>query len=415
MSSGSSQTDANTMLTSLTGIDRHIEKKIQDLSSKRTQTKPKKGRDEKVFNATLKTRLFKLNSFTTNRKRKQIMEDSNEASEDEYEFLYSSEEEEDDEEGETHQDIKSTSTDGIGLGLLKNDNNTKLNSEITSTGIQMIKAQNLFPIMQQKIQDVSEVLGLNISIVYPLLHKYKWNKELLLEAFMEDPEAVTKKVGVYSRYQDTGKRKALKISEGSLTCPICFDIFKSEEMIAMPCSHSFCKDCWRGYLTSKIGDGPSCTGSFCPAVGCHELVTEVEVQSAVPDLLEIYRSYQLRNFVDMDRSSRWCMGTDCEHIAVVQNHADIDEKLVAICKPCDISFCMKCGEEPHAPINCCALKDWNALCKSESANVQWIISKTKPCPKCGSRIEKNQGCNHMRCLKCQHGFCWVCKYFPELS
>jgi ariadne-1 len=273
----------------------------------------------------------------------------------------------------------------------------------------MIKAQDLFPIMQQKLEDVSEVLSLHISIVYHLLHAYKWNKENLLEeAFMEDFEAVTKKVGVYNRNQDNGKRKALKISEASLTCPICFDIFKSEEMIAMPCSHSFCKDCWRGYLTSKIGDGPSCTLSFCPAVGCHELVTEIEVQSAVPDLLEKYRSYQLRNFVDFDQCSRWCIGTDCEHIAVMQNHADVDEKLVAICEPCNISFCMKCGEEPHAPINCCALKDWNALCKSESANVQWIISKTKPCPKCGSRIEKNQGCNHMRCLKCQHGFCWVC-------
>ena len=32
----------------------------------------------------------------------------------------------------------------------------------------------------------------------------------------------------------------------------------------------------------------------------------------------------------------------------------------------------------------------------------------KPCPACGEYIEKNGGCNHMRCVKCDSHFCWVC-------
>lgn len=30
------------------------------------------------------------------------------------------------------------------------------------------------------------------------------------------------------------------------------------------------------------------------------------------------------------------------------------------------------------------------------------------CPKCHIPIEKNDGCNHMTCIKCNHRWCWSC-------
>lgn len=39
---------------------------------------------------------------------------------------------------------------------------------------------------------------------------------------------------------------------------------------------------------------------------------------------------------------------------------------------------------------------------------QWVRHHTQPCPGCGSRIQKNGGCNHMSCSVCRQQFCWVC-------
>lgn len=39
---------------------------------------------------------------------------------------------------------------------------------------------------------------------------------------------------------------------------------------------------------------------------------------------------------------------------------------------------------------------------------RWIDGHTKTCPKCHAHIEKNEGCDHMTCLKCKHEFCWIC-------
>lgn len=40
----------------------------------------------------------------------------------------------------------------------------------------------------------------------------------------------------------------------------------------------------------------------------------------------------------------------------------------------------------------------------------WKSRNTRPCPSCGARIRKNQGCPHVTCraATCHHEFCWFC-------
>lgn len=77
------------------------------------------------------------------------------------------------------------------------------------------------------------------------------------------------------------------------------------------------------------------------------------------------------------------------------------------------SFCFLCDGEDHRPTSCKDIQKWLEKNSSESANANWLLVNTKPCPACRVHIEKNQGCNHMTCRSCRHEFCWLC--FHEWS
>eukprot|EP00957_Ditylum_brightwellii_P192000 14616668-Ditylum_brightwellii.AAC.1 len=52
--------------------------------------------------------------------------------------------------------------------------------------------------------------------------------------------------------------------------------FAPEDMIAMPCGHEYCRDCWRGFINNMLKEGTECLNYTCPRVGCNEKVTEEE-------------------------------------------------------------------------------------------------------------------------------------------
>ena len=39
-----------------------------------------------------------------------------------------------------------------------------------------------------------------------------------------------------------------------------------------------------------------------------------------------------------------------------------------------------------------------------AANCLWLVTNSKSCPNCKSPIQKNEGCNHMKCSKVSNKF-----------
>ena len=297
----------------------------------------------------------------------------------------------------------------------------------------MLAGTDLLPLMQRRLREVTEVLDLPPSAAGPLMRECGWAKERLFERYWSDQDRILAECGVRARAgagqrkgnQEDGPASASSSSAAAAgsnpnearpplgECEICYDDegFPPHRMFAMACGHSFCRGCWGGFLEVALTNGPACIRQTCPAAGCSELVTEEEyAELAPPDHLARFRSYQLRNFVESNPMTRWCPGPGCERVAVGSGRMDGTESggLVAECSDCDLSFCLRCGEEPHAPVGCRDLGKWNEKCKNESETANWILANTKPCPACKRPIEKSSGCMHMTCAQCKYDFCWMC-------
>ena len=71
------------------------------------------------------------------------------------------------------------------------------------------------------------------------------------------------------------------------------------------------------------------------------------------------------------------------------------------CGTCQKSFCADCHLEKNGT------RDEDHICNEDAkATASMIQTETRPCPKCGIRISKIDGCDQMWCTSCQTTFSW---------
>ncbi|GMH65429.1 hypothetical protein TL16_g04196 [Triparma laevis f. inornata] len=233
----------------------------------------------------------------------------------------------------------------------------------------LVPSSSLKSEMQTILSEIIEMLSIPEEAAGALMRSFKWNKEKLIASYFDDPERTLEKAGVLKRVRAiedrmesapntprTPKRSSPRATtrstskicppaeeskgEGAfLTCKICCDDeLTLPEMFSMPCSHNFCTDCWRGFLSNKISEGPACVYSLCPEAGCTEIVSGEEVKSMCPDKMSEWEKYELRSFVDLNKNTRWCPGTDCTMVAITKTGSG------EVYCGCGTGFCVKCGE-----------------------------------------------------------------------
>lgn len=298
---------------------------------------------------------------------------------------------------------------------------------------------------------------------YPLLYFFQWSQEKLTDRFWANSEKLLEEAGISQwkkgsevstlgtlsnaagsqegsevsgqQSEHAGLNVALGLPVGysgiamscgteQVTCRICFVDVEAKDSMASPCGHHFCSLCYEEYLSTKLGDGPGVVFTCCPEHKCNCLVppevwlrtiggssssvgaqAEDSEASKGKALLEKYSRMILEQFVSSSKQMRWCPAPGCERIVMAgAGVANVR------CGPggCGNAFCFKCGEEAHQPTSCFELSTWTEKCQNESETANWILANTKRCPKCTTRIEKNQGCNHISCSQCKYDFCWIC-------
>lgn len=120
----------------------------------------------------------------------------------------------------------------------------------------------------KQIEEVSAILGQPSEASAILLRYLRWNKERLIETYMDRPEALLENAGLGPDNEQTPTTKRVK----GFTCTICYEDDPGLKTYAMKCGHRYCVDCYRQYLAQKIKDEGEAARIQCPTTGCNRIV-----------------------------------------------------------------------------------------------------------------------------------------------
>jgi len=256
--------------------------------------------------------------------------------------------------------------------------------------------------MKRIIQNVASMLDVEFDKAQLLLTNNRWDDEKLIEKYLNNSEKVCMESGVDLLSIPSMRSKLLsRLEVTPFLCKVCYDD-EATDGFSLGCGHSFCTGCYQGYLHNKVSEGPLCVVARCPEFKCTQAIPRAVFDTFLnPADMNTYQRYAVRQFIEANKSYRYCPAPNCELVA-----QGCGETSVAC--DCGHNYCFHCGEEDHVPCNCATLAKWIDKCNNDSETANWMAVHTKPCPKCVSRIEKNQGCNHMTCRQCKYEFCWIC-------
>ena len=306
---------------------------------------------------------------------------------------YSDEEEEDDMMFAEEEPTESLSNDGPSPTIIA-----------SNLEYRIIEAEDIKTEQKLIINEIADLFGLTVDIAAALLRNYGWSKEVLIEKYYANTKLVVDTSGVTNAVGLHNKTLPPSPAAKQVTCRICYDTFPYGETAGLACGHRFCQDCWEPYLKYKVLEGSTCIFTICPMKDCCEIVPEITFEKILSkDIHTKYQKFLIESYVDINRMIKWCPGQNCGK--AVQGTGAAKE---IVCN-CGCNFCFKCGEESHFPITCKEKNEWLERCGTQGGNAQWILENTKKCPKCLTRIEKNQGCNKVNCKQCGHAFCWICQ------
>jgi ariadne-1 len=256
------------------------------------------------------------------------------------------------------------------------------------------------------VSEVNMILDITNEDAAILLRHFRWNKERLIEDYMDRSRKVLEDAGLGQGTSSLPKLQAIP----GFVCDICCEDGPGLQSFAMKCGHRYCLDCYNQYLHQKIREEGEAARIQCPQDGCKRIMDAKSLDLLVTaDLQTRYHELLTRTYVEDKEQLKWCPAPDCQNaIECGIKKKDLDKVVPTVSCDCKHRFCFGCALADHQPAPCELVKKWLKKCADDSETANWISANTKECPRCNSTIEKNGGCNHMTCRKCKHEFCWMC-------
>jgi ariadne-1 len=255
--------------------------------------------------------------------------------------------------------------------------------------------------LASQLSELSDFLSCSPGAAGLLLRHFGWNRERLMTNYtaQTDTSILIRAAGIENWHLADSEDRVRSLaasadtsssSSDSVDCPICDDSYPVSNLVTPDGVHRFCVDCMREYLKSATGDSAKSVQCRCPYHGCKHCVPDYFFSALLPSVdAARQQKFILNSFIQASPIHRFCQGPGCEQVIRALNGSE--SVLLTVNCSCGFSFCWRCSVEAHEPARCDQLQVWNQKCKKESETAHWIIVNTKRCPKCGVRIEKNQG------------------------
>lgn len=129
----------------------------------------------------------------------------------------------------------------------------------------------------KQINEVSSILGRSSEQCAILLRHFKWQKERLIEIYMDGPEQVLEESGLGQDYNISPRLEKV----AGFECGICCDDESGLDTYSMKCDHRYCASCYRQYLESKIKEEGEAARIQCPSEGCARIVDSKTIKLLV--------------------------------------------------------------------------------------------------------------------------------------
>ncbi|KAI1292110.1 E3 ubiquitin-protein ligase RNF14 [Halotydeus destructor] len=215
-------------------------------------------------------------------------------------------------------------------------------------------------------------------------------------------------------------------------CIICMTPNKGQESVRFDCDHITCRDCLSGYFQVQIDEG-NIHELKCPEFKCGKLAPNSLIASLVSE--EKFKRYEQLvrvSVVDSMIGVVFCPRVDCKYPAI----PDESSRLVT-CAECRFAYCSNCNYAFHGVSPCKEFRSpadrrkimatYHEATPEEKEEMEsyygkelleqnlidylteeYLGQRSKLCPSCSSKIEKDMGCDYMLCWKCKAPFCWRC-------
>lgn len=278
-------------------------------------------------------------------------------------------------------------------------------SSRNGSSCKVITKECLSNAQSKDLKTVMDLLTLREHHARTLLIHHRWDVDKVIQVYVEKGKERLYAEACVMIHDDDDNLSSRHRSSIAF-CEICLEEVPFYKMTTMDCGHYFCNICWTEHFVVKINEGQSrrisCMASKCSVV-CDEDKIRNYVSRKDPYLAEKFDRYLLESYIEDNKRVKWCPSVPHCGNAI---RIEYDEFCEVECV-CGVQFCFSCCSEAHSPCSCQMWELWTKKCRDESETINWITVNTKNCPKCLKPVEKNGGCNLVRCI-CGQYFCWLC-------